>query len=608
MPILLLLLLIFLVIVIIIAASRSKSKDRTFSDTCETDKDCGNLESCVYDPETKQSQCVPADKKFCVLDPPTELQSCECELDENGNCKNSETTCEKCLNSPAFSCISVTPEKPYVWKQGTKNVYIPNSPTGYGWCLPNVVNKNVTCNPFTSDYVLAQVGPNEYEWGCYCKHENLFDHSQGPLSDCTNVKACRTSHGAGPILGNLFVPHPESNSCKQDSDCSTGQKCLSPYSPEPCGYDYDNKPVQNMTKVDCKDPNSKCVCHVPWQGEEIVNNVDPLSGQCVCNKIEDKQLQYQCVVRSNDYFEMNCVQGFCDPFNTDSSSKCNQNQCFGGSGNCTCCNCPKGYIRCPDDIPSTNIGLITYCMNNGPMCVLDPCSTAEVPDGYYDPTLPGCVCPGDTCISQEDESSAIGQICIDACKGNGPCANRGKCIVPSGSKSYNDAVCCDCVPLWTNEGDKSCTCSKIAKNKRGKDKRLVGFPCCEDDDCYSGECTGRLKGVDCILGLTSGICGGKDGPLSPCSDTPCAKPNVCPDNSTVCPKDNMCCKTDSGFSCCPYPNGACSTTGKTCCPENYTSCGDVGCCPPDHPKCDADKKVCTTNDDKDPIPMQYIQK
>jgi hypothetical protein len=586
MPVLFIIFGIMLLITVIIIVINS-NKRKQLVNQCTTDKDCVSGYVCLENPEEEgKTQCFPSNKKFCALDPVTELTQCSCEkMDENGNCIG-ESECSKCLNSPAFSCVRVTNEKPYVWQQGDKRINIPNSEEGKGWCLPNVINRNVTCNPFTSDYILAEVGPNQYQWGCYCKHENLFEHSQGPLSDCTLVKACRTSHGTTEQLGGLYVPEPSKQLCTEDSQCGEKGKCLSPHSPAPCGYDFKNGPKQSIIKDDCKDPNNKCVCHVPWQGD-ITNIVDPLTGQCVCNK----GLQYQCVVRSSNYFEMNCVKGFCDPFDVDDSKQCNEKQCYDPSktGKCTCCKCPPGYIRCPDDIPLGNEGLVLYCKNTGPTCIADPCSTKDVPDGYYDPSLPGCVCPGASNIALQDENSAVGQVCTNACKGNGPCGKRGKCYLPEDAKSYHDALCCDCQCPYTNDGDPSCSCSGVSWHGHNMPKVRNRQKCRHDSECCSGNCAG------------DGKCLGETPPTSPCGKSTCTRKLVCPDNSP-CPLDNICCGDGKGnYSCCSEPGGVCCGDGKHCCPAENTCC-DSGCCPASHPICDNVNKKCTKNDGTDPIP------
>lgn len=582
---------LLIVTIIILLRKRGKSQ---LSEGCRTDSDCPNNELCIENPEENgEKQCFPSNRYFCNIQPFTELKKCLCPVD--GDC-NDSTDCDKCLNNPAFSCVKVTDKNPYTWIQNGKKIKIPNSPDGYGWCLPDIVNKNVECNPYTSEYILTEVGKGQYEWGCYCKYPNLFDHAQGPLSNCTLPRACGEATGLRPF-GKLYVPSKEKVKCTENSDCGENGKCIDPLNPSPCGYDSKNK---HVVVNDCKD-SDMCVCHVPWEGE-YAKDTDPLSGQCVCND----GLDYQCVVRSNDYFEMNCVKDFCtgvEGAHEADSNTCNSNQCYDptNSGKCTCCKCPPGYIRCPDDITANNVGLVTYCEKAGPTCIKDPCSTKEVPGGYWSSEHNRCICPGsDTFISIPDENSAVGAICADACQGNGPCGNRGVCYLPEGASSHSDALCCDCECPYTNDGDNTCTCSGVLKGGSQAVKQANGADCCSDDDCCSGSCYNPSCHDICQTPQGSmpcpryGTCRGDIEVNSSCKEKKCtikppSPPVTCPD-STLCPHGTTCCGTGGGkFNCCPYDKGVCCGDGLHCCPET-------------HPVCDIKNKMCTSKDGKDKIP------
>lgn len=575
---------LLLITVIIIVVNNAKSKSHLTS-ACTSDDDCPDSDLCIPNPEEQgEKQCFPADKTFCKVQPVTDLQECLCpSVDENGVCQGS-TDCDKCLNNPKFSCIQVSDKNPYKWKQGKTEIQVPNSERGHGWCLPNIQNRDITCNPYTSDYVLHEIGPGQYEWGCLCKYPNLFDNAQGPLSNCTLPRACGTVTGT-TTLGKLYVPNKKE--CHSNSDCGGNDVCLDVFTPSPCGYDDISKHIETN---DCKNSDS-CVCHTPWEGS-ITEDTDPLTGQCVC----EDNLEYQCVVRSSDYFEMNCVKGFCSSVEgarEADSSTCNASQCYKQDGDCMCCKCPPGYIRCPDDINSNNSGLVTYCTKAGPTCIRDPCSTKEVPGGYWDPEKNSCVCPGENFVSMSDENSAVGQVCKDACQGNGPCGNRGTCYFPEGGKTVEDALCCNCHCPYTNEGDDSCTCSATLKSTKGAIRQANGGECCSDGDCCSGNC----KDADCggtDRGSGYGLCVGDIKPNSSCDDKKCtikppSPPVTCPD-STMCPYQTTCCESKDGtYNCCPYENGSC--------------CGDgIHCCPSSHPVCDVANKTCTTKDGKSKVP------
>jgi len=596
MPLIIIIFGVLLLFTVIIIAVHKASSKSGLSQSCSTDADCPKGDHCVADPQAGgKTHCIPSDQLFCKIDPPTELKQCECpNVDENGICVGS-TGCDKCLNNPKFSCIQVSDKHPYSWQQGNKKITIPNSPRNYGWCLPNVINRDVKCNPYTSEYILAQVGDNEYEWGCYCKYPNLFGNSN-TLNNCDFVYACAASVGeGGEKLGTLMVPSKDEVKCHLDSDCPTNEKCLQPRDPPPCGY---NSTSKHIITTDCKDSNN-CVCHTEWAGEYTLDS-NPLDGQCVCNKLNDKQLDYQCVVRSQDYFEMNCVKGYCGSVEGSSPTKkicttpgetgcCDPQKCFHPDPNdpsqCMCCDCPDGYIQCPDQIASGNEGLILYCQETGPMCVKDPCATPQVPGGYWNGQ--NCEC-GKGHVAIEDENSAVGQICGDPCAGNGPCGNRGTCYFPDDGQTVQDARCCDCVCPYTNENDDTCTCSNTSKNSGGNVKIGSGGECWWDNDCCSGDCHGGGGG-------SSGFCRGASVITSPCNaKKKCIpkppKPPVTCDDGSSCPYDTSCCALPGGdkYNCCPYSDG-------TCCDDGYH------CCPSSHPKCDSAAKVCRREDGSDPI-------
>ncbi|XP_030644390.1 progranulin-like [Chanos chanos] len=52
---------------------------------------------------------------------------------------------------------------------------------------------------------------------------------------------------------------------------------------------------------------------------------------------------------------------------------------------------------------------------------------------------------------------------------------------------------------------------------------------------------------------------------------------VCPDGNE-CPDDYTCCKTQSGYGCCPAPHAVCCADEKHCCPEGYICNLSTGQC------------------------------
>jgi len=372
--------------------------------------------------------------------------------------------------------------------------------------------------------------------------------------------------------------------------------------PSPCGISKNGAVMPGET--DCKDGN--CYCHTPWTGDTI-NKVDPLTGRCVCNK--QSNLDYQCVKSSEDSFQLNCVKGLCPGFEVAKSDTCNQDpgHCYDPDNTgCICCKCPKGYIRCPDDIPATNTSLIQYCQDTGPICIKDPCQTDDVPDGHYKDGT--CVCPGsgDPPLGEgigikSSEDSPIGVTCQDYCKGGGPCGNRGTCYLPEGTQR---ARCYKCVCPYTNDGDTSCTCSQtlpVCENATGECgcghnpypessiKSRVGGECYCNEQCCSEKCR-----INPDSDQKAGVCIGKDPDPSDekdCTPNDPDTPVQC-DPSHFCPHNTSCCLVPNTnpviYNCCPYKNGVCCDDGEHCCPET-------------HPICDTENKVCTKKDGSDPI-------
>jgi len=572
-------LLLAVTIVIIFLHSRNSNK---LSQFCSSDSDCPSGYLCKPNPEMQnKKQCVKANQVYCPISPVTELVKCR--LDATGYCSDT------CLNVPKFSCVQVDADNPYTWKQGNQNINLPNSPTNYGWCLPDITNKDITCNEFTSDYVLEQVGDNQYQWGCYCRYPNLFDHGAGPGSDCTSVRACGNMN---PVpQGSLYVPKPYTGpngfrSCTTDSMCDPGDVCRGAESPAPCGY---LGPTGGYNKLpqDCTSPESNCVCHTQWLN--IPDKIDPLSGQCICNS----GLDFQCTVHASDSFSFNCVTNQnCYPYQEDPNSGNCGAKCHRQGDQCVCCLCPPGYIRCPDDI-TTNQSLQEYCMLNGATCIPDPCNTAQngPPNGHWDPAG-GCICATGY-IAVDDTNSAVGAVCLDPCNSAiNPCGNRGSCFVQNGQ-----AQCTNCVAPYTNEGDNTCSCS-------GEDPGLGvgnGAECCSDDVCASKQCGGYPNCScdsqgNCIY--QPGHCTGKIPVVWPkypgqtcIPSTP--GPVICGTGTTAsCPQDSVCCQNSAGsWNCCPFSDGV-------CCSDN------THCCPGDHPVCDIKAGYCTKADGSDPIPMQ----
>lgn len=554
--------LLVITIIFILVHSRNKNK---LSQFCSSNSDCPSGYLCKPNPYLQnKKQCVKANQVYCPITPVTELVKCR--LDATGYCSDT------CLNVPKFSCIQVDPEHPYIWKQGDRNVRMPNSPTNYGWCLPDVINRQVPCNQFTSDYVLEQVGDNQYQWGCYCRYPNLFDHGEGPGSDCTSVRAC--GHLDSKPLGSMYVPKPYGQtgpynfkSCTGSNQCDSGDICLGAETMPigyPCGY-LGPTGGYNKPPTDCSNPDSKCVCHTNWLN--IPDKINPLAGQCVCNS----GLDFRCTVHASDYFSFECAsQKNCYPYDIDSNSANCAAKCHKEGDTCLCCLCPTGYIRCPDDI-TTNTSLQEFCILNTATCIPDPCNTSSSgpANGYWNTTLGACICASGF-IAVDDTNSAVGAVCLDPCSSSiNPCGNRGTCFVQNGQ-----AQCTNCVAPYTNEQDTTCTCSQEDPNTGVGD----GAECCSDDACASKQCGGY---PNCGDVYEPGHCTGVIPVIWPPPSNPgaiCipskAGPVICGTGSTAsCPQENVCCQNTSGsWNCCPFSDGVCCSDNIHCCPGNFPIC------------------------------------
>lgn len=421
-----------------------RHNNNSLSAYCDNDKDCPQGYKCINNPELEnKKQCFPSKAEFCSLQP-DKLKECD---------PNNPNSCNDCLNEPSFSCIVVDDKHPYVWRQGDKTINVPNSPPSKGWCLPDVKTDNY-CNPYTSDYVLIETSPERYEWGCLCKYPNLFTSTE-PGGDCNVVRACGQEDND---KNNLFVPNINKKECKTDNDCENDEKCLTIRDPPPCGT-----------------TSTKKVCHTMWsKDQQTQHNINPLSGQCVC----DVGLKYQCLETGENVYKMNCIPDSCGVFGSTTD-------CEPIFGNCvqtpatSCCNCPKGYIKCPEDIPATNTAVCVTCLNQ-PKCIPDPCA----PLGHFDRDTQRCVCTAPNSAPQADEDSAVGEICVDLCRDNGPCGSggqtRGSCYVKDDGSGRLEAKCCSCVSPYGQ--DPTGLCVDTAGNG------LVTY-CNSQADCETGKCT-----------------------------------------------------------------------------------------------------------------------
>jgi hypothetical protein len=116
------------------------------------------------------------------------------------------------------------------------------------------------------------------------------------------------------------------------------------------------------------------------------------------------------------------------------------------------CECKPGYISC-GVTPSSNV-MITdaRCASTTTVnrCIRDPCA----PGGTMR-RGGGCTCT--TGYTEVSDSNAIGgKVCKDACFNNGPCGNRGKCVIINGQ-----AQCSPCYAPYTGTGSTIELCGAV---------------------------------------------------------------------------------------------------------------------------------------------------
>lgn len=589
--------------------------NRTISETCNSDTDCPKGTTCRPNPEYKnKKQCFDENKKYCDISPATSMTKCVLGTND----------CNVCLNNPKFSCVEVTESSPYVWKvkdnctvgglctnyEGTciaeKNetfceITAPPTDPGFGWCLPKIEDTDVVCNPYTSNYVLQEVdsSTSTYKWACRCKYPNLFGHSSDSGSNCTLVKACgQNSEGEG----TLYLPRVGTNgnytTCTSDTDCNSVNStdlCMTKTNSvnEPC--------ISRLLDPDVSIARTK-VCHTKWDPNSDRN---PLEGRCKCRG----ENMYQCVKIGGDLYQMSCVESnnTCKPY-TESVTTCKPGNAYISSAtdSAKCCICGPGSIRCPDDIPETS-GLNRYCKDNGPICVRDPCSSTDIPDGTWNPVTGQCKCDKTNPHGREvaDETNPIGRTCKDLCKGTiNPCSDRGTCFVKEGS---NRAQCCGCKDSNTNTSDQTCSCSNtqtyypkntiinLDYNSTRKILECDGHTSKDNPKNYQywegstkvGNCV-KFIGDGCppALAREKGLWEGEENVCS-ITDTQdlvrCATAKYCP-AGTTCDMTNP-----NEHKCCP---GILSK-----------ACGNGKCCPKDYPVCDIANNLCKNTDNNTSIPM-----
>jgi|694.fasta_scaffold11241_5 hypothetical protein len=512
----------FFSIVIALLIWKHFPKGSHYQDACTVDDDCSKGYKCIFSRDMNHNICVLSNDKECNISTDiAQMQSCD---------PKDNNSCNMCINQPAFSCVVVGKlelktggnrykdgicsttttgsgtgmtvnittlggvvqdvsiietgnnytkndtitilcddsdnsatlkfsENPYIWKHGTDIINVPESLENKGWCLPDV-KQTTSCNQFTSDTILVEYEDNKYEWGCHCTIQNLFDQLS-PLSDCNLEKAC--GHDSG--FGDLYVVKnmDDGNQLK----CNTNSECITAGADSLCCVPDTTGNLSGSCDDNVSGSEQK-YCHVPWLSQP---NSDPRYGRCKCGT----GLTYFGYSDTNIYTK-NCVKDSCEP---------------NGIKVDTSCECNPGYIRCPED--TKNISYKQNCEGQ-PQCIPDPCQ----PFGTYDKDAKSCNCI-DTAGIADDKSNSIGETCVEFCKNNGPCGDRGTCIL-IGSDSYRKPFCKNCRCPYCNPGDTGCgssepgypnNCTLRMPNMAEPGQDCFGMTCCAPGECKYDPYLGR---------------------------------------------------------------------------------------------------------------------
>jgi hypothetical protein len=364
-----LLLLVFGVIIGIILIARKKDSGKTGT-VPPTPSYCQQFPD---DP-----RCGPQTIHCGILDPNT-IQKCD---DDPYKCQQCQCTSDPTVQANCMSCQTITADNtyafnisqnlcsdPFYWDSEKNGCYL--KPGQY--CLPVDV-KDITCNQFTGNKVLSRPDPSgPYEWRCICKDPTAFTNYPDFKGDCIGINLC----------GMAGQPNPKDI----------------------------NTPGRKLVKFG--DTGTL------WDG-----TFDPISqGQCSCNP--------------NEFSPNNPCPNPGE--NCKENLVCEVSGCLSGvsSDGKTCNSCPVGYIDCytvawRTDPQYSFLGPYYTGICSYPGCVPDPCDPGDGSTGFfYDINSNSCVCPPG--YNSVTSPGANYPKCVNLCKNNGPCAERGICFVPDKS-------------------------------------------------------------------------------------------------------------------------------------------------------------------------------
>jgi len=403
--------------VLIILAQIKKNytdHDYGYRDECDNDNDCDSG-NCVVDNDLQKRVCLDKDGTSVCHIETANLTTCN---------PADKLSCDKCASSVIdWSCQVVNKEKTEM--VNGKEVTIPVSGSGTGWCLPDV--KSGECNTGTGEPVLMKLGDGHYEWSCECLEPSMFDHNTNKDSNCVFNKAC----GAGNNDGVLYMPDDANTKCVKNDDCGESKIC--------CLSD------QNIYGDVCHkdgeaDLEGDAICHDVW-GKD--NTTSPATGKCLCAAGKT----YTGETTDNSSYSKRCESDICAP-----GGKTNAYNNDTGKIECICDKSTvpgESHYSCPSEIGNQSDFLKNKCRNN-PQCIKDPCG----PNGVVDDTNNfTCKCDAGYLLVS-DTNQPNGVRCVKGC------VNGGKCG-PIGERSTSCTVqdnkeMCTCKCPWANGPSNSC--------------------------------------------------------------------------------------------------------------------------------------------------------
>jgi len=487
--------------------SDAKKQRNLILDGCLSDKQCYLGTHCVYNPDYGKKMCIPTGKDYCnIRGDAKNLIKCTTDK-ECSNCINGHETGNEGI---ILQCVNVVNGSTGPTGSVDLNLYkslIQNLTPG-NYCLPKMAKGDV-CNRFTSDTVLTRTNDDSYKWSCICKDSNRLFQKTSISGDCTSQIAC--NNGKYPLYV-LDVTNNQPKICTKDDICGSGGVCWDQF-----GNRYG-------------DTSSTGYCYVKWT-PSIESN--PFEGYCKC---PPGKYSYKTVDAAGNVI-LECVEDTCSvKFCSNNNKKhCIQDSDCGSGNICSynqdsghtiitsitpdfiadSCVCPPGYIRCPDDIISSeavNVSSVKSLCRDKPRCLPDPCiinvckndntkpckKDSECGEGdicqknifSYCEKNPTQMCSSDNdckegkCLSDQshydgnngcvcnknlgfyniqNNYSYVGYNCKNLCADN-PCGNRGTCYVDSEeiksatgpSKYINTQKCKDCKFPFIQENTNQC--------------------------------------------------------------------------------------------------------------------------------------------------------